>query len=64
MSETHGNATDPNEPKTPMWLTALGGVLFLIAGLAWALRTPAPEVDPNAANPAASAAADAGTPGH
>lgn len=61
MSETHGNATDPNEPKTPLWLTALGGVLFLIAGLAWALRTPTP--DPNAA-PADTATADAGTPGH
>jgi hypothetical protein len=62
MSESHGNATDPNEPKTPMWLTALGGVLFLLAGLMWALRTPTP--DPNGAAPAGSAAADAGAPAH
>ncbi|MBX3216439.1 MAG: hypothetical protein KF850_30665 [Labilithrix sp.] len=47
MSETHGNPSDhhhappaPPEPKTPLWLTALGAVLFLIAGLLWGL-TPA-----------------------
>lgn len=62
MSETHGNASDPNEPKTPMWLTALGGVLFLLAGLFWALRTPADAA--NGESPAGSAAADAGSPGH
>lgn len=45
MSETHGNSSDPHahgppalpEPKTPMWLPALGAVLFLIAGLVWGL---------------------------
>lgn len=59
MSETHGNATDPNEPKTPLWLTALGGVLFLVAGLAWALRTP--DAPPNAdGKTPAAATADAG----
>lgn len=62
MSETHGNASDPNEPKTPMWLTALGGVLFLLAGLFWALHTPADAA--NGAAPAGGAAADAGSPGH
>ena len=63
MSESHGNATDPNEPKTPMWLTALGGVLFLLAGLMWALHTPdGGNADGTA--PAGSAAADAGSPGH
>ncbi len=48
MSETHGNASDHHhappalpEPKTPMWLTALGAVLFLIVGLIWGL-TPDP----------------------
>lgn len=63
MSESHGNATDPNEPKTPMWLTALGGALFLLAGLAWALHTPSAENAAGAA-PAGSAAADAGSPRH
>ena len=42
MSKTHGNPSDhhanePPEPKTPMWFTALGAVLFLIAGLLWGL---------------------------
>ena len=48
MSETHGNPSDhPHappalpEPTTPMWLTALGAVLFLIVGLIWGL-TPDP----------------------
>ena len=48
MSETHGNASDHHhappalpEPKTPMWLPALGAVLFLIVGLIWGL-TPDP----------------------
>ena len=63
MSESHGNATDPNEPKTPMWLTALGGVLFLLAGLMWALRTPSAE-NANGAAPTGAAAADAGAAGH
>ncbi|MFO0735220.1 MAG: hypothetical protein U0270_05045 [Labilithrix sp.] len=61
MSESHGNATDPNEPKTPLWLTALGGVLFLLAGLVWALR-PTTTDGVNGASPAGSAAADAGAP--
>ena len=59
MSETHGNATDPNEPKTPFWLTALGGVLFLVAGLAWALYTPDPPLNADG-KPMAAAGADAG----
>jgi hypothetical protein len=58
MSETHGNPSDPHahapagppEPKTPMWLPALGAVLFLTVGLIWGLM------------PASSDAAD-GTPG-
>ncbi|HVJ94233.1 MAG TPA: hypothetical protein VM580_30805 [Labilithrix sp.] len=45
MSETHGNPSDHHshdpaalpEPKTPMWLTALGAVLFLMVGLICAL---------------------------
>lgn len=42
MSETHGNSSthaspELGEPKTPMWLTALGAVLFLAAGLLWGL---------------------------
>jgi len=25
----------PDEPKTPLWLTGLGGALFLALGIAW-----------------------------
>ncbi len=68
MSEPHGNASDPHghatpamaEPHTPLWFTALGGVLFLVAGLIWGLR-PADKSDAAAAPSAASSgAADAG----
>ncbi len=61
MSESHGNATDPNEPKTPMWLTALGGALFLLAGLYWALPSSKSADDAPLTD---SAAADAGAPQH
>ncbi|MEO9233386.1 MAG: hypothetical protein ABI421_08645 [Polyangiaceae bacterium] len=43
------------EPKTPMWLPALGLALFLLVGVFWATR-PAPYVPPPPA-PVASAAA-------
>ncbi len=36
---------DPNasdEPKTPMWLPALGALLFLVAGIYWATRPAEP----------------------
>jgi len=46
------------EPKTPMWLPALGVALFLLAGVWWATR-PAPVI----AQPTTTAAAlDAGAP--
>lgn len=69
MSEAHGTASDhhsheppaPPEPKTPMWLPALGAVLFLTAGLIWGLM-PDSKNDADAAPDAASAAADAGAP--
>ncbi len=68
MSEPHGNASDPHghatpalaEPHTPLWFTALGAVLFLVAGLFWGLRST--DKADAAAAPAAAAtgAADAG----
>jgi hypothetical protein len=68
MSETHGNPSDhdhtpaaPPEPKTPMWLPALGAVLFLTAGFIWGLM-PASKDDPGGAARSASGAADAGAP--
>lgn len=60
MSETHGNASDHHhspaplpEPKTPMWLPALGFVLFLVAGLLWGLS-------PDKSEGGAPGSADAG----
>ena len=67
MSETHGNPSDHHhtpaalpEPKTPMWLPALGVVLFLTVGFLWGLM-PA-KTDANGAAGAGSASADAGAP--
>jgi hypothetical protein len=37
--EDHGPPPPP-EPQTPMWLPAVGAVLFLSVGLIWALSTP------------------------
>lgn len=37
MSEAHGKASELPEPKTPMWLPALGAVLFLTAAILWGL---------------------------
>ena len=71
MSETHGNPSDTHadappalpEPKTPMWLPALGAVLFLTAGLIWGMMPSTTNV---AGGPggAGSASADAGAPQH
>jgi len=66
MSETHGNASDhhshepavPPEPKTPMWLPALGAVLFLMVGLIWGLT---PSSNPESDSPS-DTTADAGAP--
>jgi hypothetical protein len=65
MSETHGNPSDHHhapaalpEPKTPMWLPALGLVLFLVAGLLWGLSP-----EKNEAGTGAGTGADAGAAG-
>ena len=54
--ETHGPPPPP-EPKTPMWLTALGAVLFLVAGL-WLAVSSSPS-----AKEADADASDAGAAG-
>jgi hypothetical protein len=51
--ETHGPPAPP-EPKTPMWLTALGAVLFLAAGLWLAVSS-------SGSSPKDADASDAGT---
>jgi hypothetical protein len=52
----HGPPAPP-EPNTPMWLPAVGALLFLTAGLAWALSTPPKETADLSAIPAGSASA-------
>ncbi len=66
MSDPHASASAPaeDEPKTPMWLPALGAALFVSAGLWWAV-TPvamAPVADQPAASASASAVAMAAPP--
>jgi hypothetical protein len=58
---THGPPAPP-EPKTPMWLTALGAVLFLTAGLWLAVSSSgsaAKDADPSDAGAAAALGGDA-----
>lgn len=65
--DSHGHGPPPPpEPKTPMWLPALGAVLFLMVGLFWALSDSTPETkDPKGGSaPAASAAAPSKPAGH
>lgn len=54
----HHGPPPPPEPKTPMWLPAVGAVLFLTVGLLWGLMPASKEPAPAA--PPSSAAADAG----
>ncbi len=59
---SHVPQVAPDEPKTPMWLPALGAALFLIAGI-WLATGQDPEPKKTTpANTSASAAADAGAP--
>ena len=61
-ADEHAEAHDhgpppPPEPKTPMWLPAVGALLFLSAGLAWALTSPPKEATDLSGIPAGSATA-------
>lgn len=58
----HAHSELPAEPKTPFWFTALGGALFVAAGLFWVLSNDPPEAAPSpepaaAAKPVATATA-------
>jgi hypothetical protein len=44
------------EPKTPMWLPALGAALFLAAAAWWLIRSQEAPKPPPAPEPAASSA--------
>lgn len=61
-SHAHHGPPPPPEPKTPMWLPALGAFLFLSAGLYWGL-TPSKDAAAGGSpstTATAPAAADAG----
>ncbi len=58
MSATN-DKHEPSEPATPMWLPAVGALLFLGVGLLWALRAPATEMKPGLGQRPASGARDA-----
>jgi hypothetical protein len=67
MSASHTNHQDTPEPQTPMWLPAVGALLFAAAGVWWAtLPNPAPPIvadtSADAAAPSASAAPPAAAP--
>ena len=49
----------PPEPKTPMWLPALGAALFLLAGIWWAWSGSAAKPAEGGGAPAATASAKA-----
>jgi hypothetical protein len=53
MSDPHAAALE-DEPKTPMWLPALGAALFVAVALWWAVTPSTPSIAPE---PAASASA-------
>jgi hypothetical protein len=64
MSDQHvAGAASPQEeePKTPMWLTAVGAALFVGVALWWAV-TPAAPSKPAETAPSASVAAAAAAP--
>jgi hypothetical protein len=62
MSASEGNHVGhgpppPPEPKTPMWLPAVGAALFLTVGLVWGLSGPSKDAtEGGGAAPTASAA--------
>jgi hypothetical protein len=70
MSEQHvagpeplaGQAFPQEEPKTPMWLTAVGAALFVGVALWWAVTPATPSSTPAETAPSASVSAAAAAP--
>jgi hypothetical protein len=64
MSDPHAakSVAVDDEPKTPMWLPALGAALFVSVGLWWAVTPAAPPVADADQAASASASAPAPTP--
>jgi len=56
--DDHGHGPPPPpEPKSPMWLPALGAALFLLAGMLWLLtsgQAPAASEPPSGGQAAAA----------
>jgi hypothetical protein len=61
MTDSHGSPPD-DEPKTPMWLPALGAALFVGAALWWAVTPSALPIAPADDAPSASASVAAAPP--
>ena len=61
MSADHGSPPLLPEPKTPLWLTALGAALFFAAGVWWLATQPA-SAAPVQADAGAAATGDAAPP--
>jgi hypothetical protein len=68
MSDLHAPASDTaafdDEPRTPMWLPAVGAALFLVVGIVWAITALSrPKADAaQAATVASSVSAAAASP--
>jgi hypothetical protein len=61
-AHAHHGPPPPPEPHTPMWLPAVGALLFLMVGLFWALSSPPAEKTDLSGIPAGSATATATAP--
>jgi len=67
LVDDHAHDAEPSdelaadEPKTPLWLTALGGALFLVLAIAW-LVARSDDASTTAAAAASASAAPAAAP--
>lgn len=60
--DSHASGGDSDEPKSPLWLPALGAALFLLAGVWWLTR-PSDLPPPSAADAGAAAVTGDAAPG-
>jgi hypothetical protein len=61
MTDSHGSPLEA-EPKTPMWLPALGAGLFVLVALWWAVTPSAPAITADDTAASASVAIAAAAP--
>jgi hypothetical protein len=64
MTDPHSAPASPadDEPESPFWLPALGFVLFIVGGLAWAVTPPMAHPTAEPAAKAAEPASATGSP--